>query len=98
MCVDFVYTTKLILGSVIFGPGLALLRFCTKDFSPDCLSLSQFDEGILEACLFVLDNSEVPPSGRGNPVSVVRVISAMVSPTPTVNINGTGQEKSAIIF
>ncbi|XP_062454759.1 LOW QUALITY PROTEIN: protein-glutamine gamma-glutamyltransferase K [Rhea pennata] len=39
----------------------------------------QFDAGVLEACLYILDRRGMPHSARGDPVMVARVVSAMVN-------------------
>lgn len=44
-----------------------------------CPPSFQFDHGVLDACLYILDRRGMPYGGRGDPVSVSRVISAMVS-------------------
>nr|XP_016852481.1 PREDICTED: protein-glutamine gamma-glutamyltransferase K [Anolis carolinensis] len=40
---------------------------------------AQFDHGILDACLFMLDQRGMPHASRGDPIMVSRVVSAMVS-------------------
>ena len=38
----------------------------------------QFEDCVLPACCFILDNSRLKPAERGNPVRVARAVSAMV--------------------
>lgn len=42
-------------------------------------SCVQFADGILAACLFILEKSQASASGWGDPVNIVRLVSAMVS-------------------
>ncbi|XP_064359405.1 protein-glutamine gamma-glutamyltransferase K [Dromaius novaehollandiae] len=39
----------------------------------------QFDPGVLEACLYMLDRRGMPHGARGDPIMVSRVVSAMVN-------------------
>lgn len=41
-------------------------------------SLRQFNYGILDACLYIMDRSEMPITNRGDPIKVARKASAMV--------------------
>ncbi|XP_075441914.1 coagulation factor XIII A chain [Ascaphus truei] len=39
----------------------------------------QFEEGILDACLYLMDKAQLDLSGRGNPIKISRVGSAMMN-------------------
>ncbi|XP_030042797.1 protein-glutamine gamma-glutamyltransferase K [Microcaecilia unicolor] len=39
----------------------------------------QFDRGVLDACLYILDRGGMPYTGRCDPIAVCRVVSAMVN-------------------
>ncbi|XP_058141173.1 coagulation factor XIII A chain [Dasypus novemcinctus] len=42
-------------------------------------SYGQFEDGILDACLYMMDRAQMDLSGRGNPIKVSRVGSAMIN-------------------
>ncbi|KAK2534137.1 F13a1 [Columba guinea] len=42
-------------------------------------SYGQFEENILDACLFLMDKAELELSGRGNPIKICRVASAVIN-------------------
>uniref|UniRef100_A0A8C3W856 Coagulation factor XIII A chain n=1 Tax=Catagonus wagneri TaxID=51154 RepID=A0A8C3W856_9CETA len=50
-----------------------------NDIKSRSWSYGQFEDGILDACLYVMDRAKMDLSGRGNPIKVSRVGSAMVN-------------------
>ncbi|XP_055964472.1 coagulation factor XIII A chain [Sorex fumeus] len=50
-----------------------------KDIKSRSWSYGQFEDGILDACLYLMDRAQMDLSGRGNPIKVSRVGSAMVN-------------------
>uniref|UniRef100_A0A8D0BUG8 Coagulation factor XIII A chain n=1 Tax=Salvator merianae TaxID=96440 RepID=A0A8D0BUG8_SALMN len=42
-------------------------------------NFGQFEEGILDACLYLMDKAQLDLSGRGNPIKISRVGSAMIN-------------------
>ncbi|XP_007933535.1 coagulation factor XIII A chain [Orycteropus afer afer] len=50
-----------------------------KDIKNRSWNYGQFEDGILDACLYVMDKAKMDLSGRGNPIKVSRVGSAMVN-------------------
>ncbi|XP_060792811.1 protein-glutamine gamma-glutamyltransferase K-like [Neoarius graeffei] len=57
------------------------LLYCGNDkqISARPWNFGQFADGILEACLFILEKTEASASGLGDPVTVSRVVSAMIN-------------------
>ncbi|XP_034886683.1 coagulation factor XIII A chain [Mirounga angustirostris] len=50
-----------------------------NDIKSRSWSYGQFENGILDACLYVMDKAQMDLSGRANPIKVSRVGSAMVN-------------------
>ncbi|XP_065741365.1 coagulation factor XIII A chain [Phocoena phocoena] len=50
-----------------------------SDIKSRSWSYGQFEDGILDACLYVMDRAKMDLSGRGNPIKVSRVGSAMIN-------------------
>ncbi|XP_020829471.1 coagulation factor XIII A chain isoform X1 [Phascolarctos cinereus] len=50
-----------------------------NDIKTRSWNYGQFEYGILDACLFIMDKAQMDLSGRGNPVKVSRVASAMIN-------------------
>lgn len=43
-----------------------------------CFVFFQFNYGVLDACLYIMDRSQMPITNRGDPIKVTRKASAMV--------------------
>ncbi|NXM66397.1 F13A factor, partial [Serilophus lunatus] len=50
-----------------------------EDIRSRSWSYGQFEENILDACLFLMDKAELELSGRGNPIKICRVASAVIN-------------------
>ncbi|XP_054984323.1 coagulation factor XIII A chain [Sorex araneus] len=50
-----------------------------RDIKSRSWSYGQFEDGVLDACLYLMDRAQMDLSGRGNPIKVSRVGSAMVN-------------------
>ncbi|KAL4635358.1 protein-glutamine gamma-glutamyltransferase K [Arapaima gigas] len=57
------------------------MLYCGTDEQIDARNwnFGQFADGVFEACFYVLDKTNIPPLGRGDPVSLSRVISAIIN-------------------
>ncbi|NWZ97974.1 F13A factor, partial [Nesospiza acunhae] len=50
-----------------------------EDVKSRSWSYGQFEENVLDACLFLMDKAELELSGRGNPIKICRVASAVIN-------------------